>query len=82
MRKATRKSGKKTKTALKPARAHKPAPSSLTTVRHPALETQPMAIVGIGASAGGLEAIKQLLQALSPDTGMAFVYVQHSGSPA
>jgi len=77
MKKATRKSGKKTKTALKPARAHKPAPSSLTTVQHPALETQPMAIVGIGASAGGLEAIKQLLQALSPDTGMAFVYVQH-----
>jgi len=36
-----------------------------------------MAIVGIGASAGGLEAITQLLQALSPDTGMAFVYVQH-----
>jgi len=36
-----------------------------------------MAIVGIGASAGGLEAITQLLRALSPDTGMAFVYVQH-----
>ena len=34
-------------------------------------------IVGIGASAGGLDAFKQLLQALSADTGMAFVLVQH-----
>ena len=34
-------------------------------------------IVGIGASAGGLEAFTQLLRALSPDTGMAFVLVQH-----
>ncbi|WP_269684850.1 CheR family methyltransferase [Flavobacterium lacustre] len=34
-------------------------------------------IVAIGASAGGLEAITQLLQNLSPTTGMAFIYVQH-----
>jgi two-component system, chemotaxis family, CheB/CheR fusion protein len=34
-------------------------------------------IVGIGASAGGLEAFTQLLQALPPDTGMAFVLIQH-----
>ena len=34
-------------------------------------------IVGIGASAGGLEAFTQLLQALPVDTGMAFVLVQH-----
>ena len=34
-------------------------------------------IVGIGASAGGLEAFTQLLQALPADTGMAFVLVQH-----
>jgi len=35
------------------------------------------AIVAIGASAGGLEAITELLQNLSPETGMAYVYVQH-----
>lgn len=35
------------------------------------------AIVGIGASAGGLEAFKQLFQALPEQTGMAFVLVQH-----
>jgi two-component system, chemotaxis family, CheB/CheR fusion protein len=34
-------------------------------------------IVGVGASAGGLEAFTQLLQNLPVDTGMAFVLVQH-----
>ena len=34
-------------------------------------------IVGIGASAGGLEAFTHLLQHLPADTGMAFVLVQH-----
>jgi len=34
-------------------------------------------IVGIGASAGGLEAFTRLLQALPNNTGMAFVFVQH-----
>jgi two-component system CheB/CheR fusion protein len=34
-------------------------------------------IVGIGASAGGLEAFRQLLQSLPADTGAAFVLVQH-----
>jgi two-component system CheB/CheR fusion protein len=34
-------------------------------------------IVGIGASAGGLEAFTQLLKALPTDTGMGFVVVQH-----
>ena len=34
-------------------------------------------IVAIGASAGGLEAVSELLKHLSPNTGMAFIYVQH-----
>jgi two-component system CheB/CheR fusion protein len=34
-------------------------------------------IVAIGASAGGLEAISILLKNIPPDTGMAFIYVQH-----
>ena len=34
-------------------------------------------IVGVGASAGGLDAFRQLLGALPTDTGMAFVLVQH-----
>lgn len=39
--------------------------------------SKPFPIVAIGASAGGLEAITQLLQNLSPTTGMAYVYIQH-----
>jgi len=35
------------------------------------------AVVGIGASAGGLEAMSLLLKHLPEDTGMAFVYIQH-----
>jgi two-component system, chemotaxis family, CheB/CheR fusion protein len=34
-------------------------------------------IVGIGASAGGLEAVTALLKHLPPDTGLGFVLVQH-----
>jgi chemotaxis response regulator CheB len=34
-------------------------------------------IVGIGASAGGLEAFRRLLGALPKSTGMAYVLVQH-----
>ncbi|MFL6417605.1 MAG: chemotaxis protein CheB [Bryobacteraceae bacterium] len=37
----------------------------------------PFPIVGIGASAGGLEAFIELISALPLDTGMAFVLVQH-----
>ena len=34
-------------------------------------------IVAIGASAGGLEAISELLRNLPEDTGMAYIYIQH-----
>jgi two-component system CheB/CheR fusion protein len=34
-------------------------------------------VVGIGASAGGLESLERLFQSLPPDTGMAFVVLQH-----
>src|ERR1041385_6441172 len=34
-------------------------------------------VVGIGASAGGIKALNQLLTNLSPDLGMAFVVVTH-----
>ncbi len=34
-------------------------------------------IVGIGASAGGLAAFIELLSGIPPDSGMAFVIVQH-----
>ncbi len=37
----------------------------------------PFPIVGIGASAGGLEAVSHLLDGMPDDTGMAFILVQH-----
>jgi two-component system CheB/CheR fusion protein len=38
-------------------------------------------VISIGASAGGLEAFEQLFSGLPPDTGMAFVLVQHLSPP-
>jgi two-component system CheB/CheR fusion protein len=40
-------------------------------------ESGPRAIVGVGASAGGLEAFTQLLSSLPVDTGLTLVLVQH-----
>lgn len=34
-------------------------------------------VVGIGASAGGLEAFKKLVKAISDDSGIAYILVQH-----
>ena len=36
-----------------------------------------LVVVGIGASAGGLEALNKLFDALPSDSGMAFVLIQH-----
>ncbi|MBR1630187.1 MAG: hypothetical protein IJ679_13140, partial [Lachnospiraceae bacterium] len=38
---------------------------------------QPIGVVGIGASAGGLEALQQFLTFLPSNTGMAYVIIQH-----
>ena len=40
-------------------------------------ESHEFHIVGVGASAGGLEALEGFFKAIPPDTGMAFVVVQH-----
>jgi two-component system CheB/CheR fusion protein len=34
-------------------------------------------VVGVGASAGGLEAFKQLVKAIPEDSGMAYIFIQH-----
>src|SRR3981189_3397887 len=52
----------KSRSAAPPRRGDRPAP---------------FPIVGIGASAGGLEAFSELLRYLPEKTGMAFVLVQH-----
>ena len=52
--------------------AYTPALEDLRGTCHMAVR-----IVGIGASAGGLEAIAELLGALPAATGMAYIVVQH-----
>lgn len=43
----------------------------------PPASEQDFPIVGIGASAGGIEAFKSFLKAIPEDSGMAYVLVQH-----
>jgi chemotaxis response regulator CheB len=45
--------------------------------REPPHGAEDFPVVGIGASAGGLEACTKLLGALPPNNGMAFILVQH-----
>src|ERR1043165_3753615 len=47
----------------------------------PELDQAAFHVVGIGASAGGLDALERFFDALPTDTGMAFVVIQHL-SPA
>jgi two-component system CheB/CheR fusion protein len=55
---------------LKAARS----PASVTRLRS---LSDRFLVVGVGASAGGLDAARQLLRALPSDSGMAFILVQH-----
>jgi two-component system CheB/CheR fusion protein len=57
----------------KPAKAAKPKGNG----NHRARSNHHFLIVAIGASAGGLEAVTELFRNLPPDTGMAFVLIQH-----
>ena len=66
----TRRSPRKVKGAPSPsARPERPEDPSPPPTLFP--------VVGVGASAGGLEAFAQLLRNLPSDSGMAFVLVQH-----
>ena len=66
--------------ANSPARspAKKTAAATRPNAKHESGEaSNPMTVVGVGASAGGLTAFRELFEALPADTGMAFVVVQH-----
>src|SRR5678815_6083293 len=54
-----------------------PQPEDRCEERKPFADGAACPIVGIGASAGGLEAFTELLKNLPMDTGMGFVLVQH-----
>jgi len=53
------------------------APKKNKTKLQPPATVQNFPIVGIGASAGGLDAFKSLIKAIPEDSGMAYVLVQH-----
>src|SRR5438445_3570539 len=57
--------------------AHEASPPGVAPVEIPKPLPDEFPVVGVGASAGGLEAFTELLEALPSDTGMAFVLVQH-----
>ena len=73
--------GTRRKPAASPPRETGPAPPALAEAlgeeSGAEAASSPFPIVGVGASAGGLEAFTQMLGALPVDTGMAFVLVQH-----
>jgi hypothetical protein len=52
-------------------------PNSENPQDEKAAPQNPLMIVGVGASAGGFEAFKELLEALPNPTGMALVFIQH-----
>jgi len=54
-----------------------PGPEATPPVPLPDPATRPFAVIGVGASAGGLEAFSQFLRNLPTNSGMAFVLVQH-----
>ncbi|MEN3354532.1 MAG: two-component system, chemotaxis family, CheB/CheR fusion protein, partial [Betaproteobacteria bacterium] len=57
---------------------HEPvAPSAAPPTLEESPSALPFWVVGIGASAGGLDAAKELLSSMPPDTGMAFMLVLH-----
>jgi two-component system CheB/CheR fusion protein len=56
---------------------HEPPASDAQEAEWRADEGERLLIVGIGASAGGLEALERFLQRVPPDSGLAYVVVQH-----
>ena len=73
--------------ASKIKKSSQQSPTSKITKNPSKLEANPpteptnrstrLTVVDIGASAGGLAALSSFFDALSPDTGMAFVVVTH-----
>ncbi|HEX5838606.1 MAG TPA: CheR family methyltransferase [Anaerolineales bacterium] len=68
-------STEKSQTSPRPTK--QPRKIEAETPVEPSSRKQDLTVVGIGASAGGLEALRTFFSALSPDTGMAFVVVTH-----
>src|ERR1041384_1835890 len=75
MKKSDKTSNAKSKKAS-PKTSTAPEPAKKRKTNKPPID-QPFPVVGVGASAGGLEAFRELLGHLPPDIGIALVLVQH-----
>ncbi len=65
------------KNGKKPAAGEKPAAEAAPDAAKPATSSEDFPIIGIGASAGGLDAFAKFLTAMPANSGMASVLVQH-----
>jgi two-component system, chemotaxis family, CheB/CheR fusion protein len=78
-----REAGHESKFGMQKSRADQAKAARPRSNRRPALARGPprgtgeFSVVGIGASAGGLEACRKLVDALPADNGMAFILIQH-----
>jgi two-component system, chemotaxis family, CheB/CheR fusion protein len=52
-------------------------PTPQAASRRAGADARPLAVVGIGASAGGLKALQQFVEAVPADSGMAYVVILH-----
>jgi two-component system CheB/CheR fusion protein len=64
----------------KPAKKIKPLKKAGTSIEKSEAALKPFPVVGIGASAGGVEAASAFLRSLDPNIGMAYVFVHHLSS--
>src|SRR6266850_680146 len=72
-----KRNGRGRKRARKIGRPTRSARPSARRARGAASREAFIAVVGIGASAGGLDAFRRFFSTVPPDSGMAFVLVQH-----
>lgn len=78
-RRSTKAVGKKTTPKPKPESKKKP-PVREESQATPESKTAKFPIVGLGASAGGLEALEDFFRSMPVDSGMAFVVVMHQAA--
>ena len=69
--------GKRKRVEVSRPRAKRARSKPPAATAPPSVQDAGVPVVGVGASAGGLEAFSQLLEALPADLGMAVVLVQH-----
>jgi two-component system CheB/CheR fusion protein len=79
VKKAASQPKKESRTGSKTKAVHnkKAKPSTLKPLSPPKKEKKGFPIIGIGASAGGLQAFETFFKNMPPDSGMAFVLVPH-----